>query len=126
MQCDFLRAAADASAKLVKLRQAEALGMLDDHHGGVGHIDANFHDGGGNEDLHFIFVEALHDLVFFIAGKPAVQEPELQLRKDLFRKALVFVDGRFQLELGLFDDRINDVALAPRSYFAAERFPDTR
>src|SRR5690348_5220396 len=32
----FRGAAADASAQLVKLRKAETLGMLDDHHGGAG------------------------------------------------------------------------------------------
>src|ERR1700682_2708853 len=63
----FLRAAADASAKLMKLREAEALGVLDDHDRGVGDIDADFDDGGGDKDLHFIFAELLHDVVFFVA-----------------------------------------------------------
>ena len=46
-------AAADASAQLVQLREAEALGVLDDHDGGVGNVDADFDDGGGDQDVDF-------------------------------------------------------------------------
>ena len=73
----FLRAAADASAKLVELGEAEALGVLDDHDGGVGNVDANFDDGGGDEDLRFVLAEALHDFFFFVTGEAAVQKAEL-------------------------------------------------
>ena len=69
----FLRAAADASAELMELGEAEAFGVFDDHYGSVGDIDADFDDRGGNEDLHFVFAEALHDFIFFVAGKAAVQ-----------------------------------------------------
>ncbi len=47
-------AAADAAAKLVQLREAEALGLLDHHDGRVGDVHADFDDGGGNEDLDFV------------------------------------------------------------------------
>ncbi len=69
----FLRAAADASAELMELGKAEALGVLDDHYGGVGNIDADFDDSGGDENLDFVFAELLHDFVFFFAGEAAVQ-----------------------------------------------------
>ena len=72
----FLRAASDAAAKLVKLGEAEAFSVLDDHDGGVGDIDADFDDGGGDEDLRFVFAEALHDFFLFVAGEAAVQEAE--------------------------------------------------
>ena len=42
-------AAADAAAQLMELRQAEALGVLDDHHGGVRHVDADLDDGGRDQ-----------------------------------------------------------------------------
>src|SRR5216684_4319304 len=77
----FLRAAADAPAKLVELGESEALGVLDDHDGGVGDVDADFDDGGGDEDLRFVFAEALHDFFFFVAPEAAVQEAELERRK---------------------------------------------
>ncbi len=83
----FLRAAADASAKLVELGEAEALGVLDDHDGGVGDVDADFDYGGGDEDLRFVFAEALHDFFFFVAGEAAVQEAELELGKNFAREA---------------------------------------
>ncbi len=72
----FLRAAADASAKLVELGESEALGVLDDHDGGVGDVDANFDNCGGDEDLRFVLAEALHDVFFFVAGEAPVEEAE--------------------------------------------------
>jgi len=75
----FLRAAADASAKLVELGEAEALGVLDDHDGGVGDVHAHLHYSCGDEDLRFVLAEALHDFFFFVAGEAAVQEAELEV-----------------------------------------------
>src|SRR2546430_1320491 len=46
----FLRATADAPAKLVQLCEPEALSMLNDHYRGVGHIHADFHYGCGDKD----------------------------------------------------------------------------
>src|SRR5258708_5110712 len=81
-------------------------------------------DGGGDEDLGFVFAEALHDFFFFVAGEAAVQEAKLELGKNFARQALVFFHGGFQLELRFFDDGINDVALVAGCDFAAERFPN--
>ncbi len=124
MQWDLCGAAADASAELVKLGEAEAFGVLDDHGGGVGDVDADFDDRGGDEDLRFVFAEALHDVVFFFAGEAAVEEAEFQFRENFFGEALEFVDGGFQFELRFFDDRIDDVGLMAGGNFAAEKFPD--
>src|SRR5216684_5428678 len=120
----FLRAAADAAAKLMELGEAEALGMLDEHDGGVGDVDADFDNGGGDENLRFVFAEALHDFFFFVAGEAAVQEAEFELGKNFAREAFVFVDGGFQLELRFLDDGIDDVGLMASGNFAAERFPN--
>jgi hypothetical protein len=120
----FLRAAADAPAKLVELGEAEALGVLDDHDGGVWDIDADFDDGSGNEDLCFVFAEALHDFFFFVAGEAAVQEAELELGKNFAREAFVFFHGGFQLELRFLDDGIDDVGLVAGGDFAAKRLPN--
>ena len=46
------RAAAHAAAELVELGQAEALGVLDHHDGGVGHVHAHLDHGGGHQHLH--------------------------------------------------------------------------
>jgi hypothetical protein len=37
----------------VELGEAEALGVLDDDDGGVGHVDADLDDGGGDEHTRF-------------------------------------------------------------------------
>ena len=60
-------AAADASAELVELGEAEAIGVFDDHDGGVGYVDANFDDGGGDEDVELAALEAGHG-DFFVVG----------------------------------------------------------
>jgi hypothetical protein len=46
------RAAADPAAQLVQLRQAEALGVLDHHQAGVGHVHADLDHRGGHQHLH--------------------------------------------------------------------------
>ena len=120
----LFRAAADAPAKLVELGESEALGVFDDHHGGVGHVDADFDDGCRDEDLRFVFAEALHDFVFFLAREPPVQQAELQFWKNLSRQPFVLLHRRFQLELRFFDHRIDDVGLMPGGNFAAQKFPD--
>ena len=68
----FLGAAADASAKLVELGEAEAVGMLDDHHGGVGNVHAYFNYGGGDQDLNFVAAKLVHDGIFFVVLQAAV------------------------------------------------------
>ena len=44
-------APSDAAAQLMQLRQAEALGVLDDHHRRIRHVDADLHDRGRDENL---------------------------------------------------------------------------
>src|SRR6266446_1608403 len=120
----LIRAAANTPAKLMELREPEALRVFDDHYGGVRHVDADFHDRCRDENLRLILAKALHDFVFFVAGEPSMQQVHLQFWKRLFRKALVLFDRRFQFELRFFDDRIHDVALVPGRNFAAEKLPD--
>ena len=53
-------AAADAPAQLVELRQSEALGVLDDHDRGVGDVDADLDDGGGDEHVDLAGAKLAH------------------------------------------------------------------
>ena len=55
-----LGAAADAAAQLVQLREAEALGVLDHHHGRLRHVDADLDHRGGDQELGLAGGEALH------------------------------------------------------------------
>ena len=47
----LFRAAAHTSAKLVKLCQAEPLGILDDHHRSIGHVYAHLNHRGADQNL---------------------------------------------------------------------------
>src|SRR3546814_18287919 len=45
-----LASAPDPAAELVKLGEAETLGVLDRHDGGFGHVDPDLDDRGGDEE----------------------------------------------------------------------------
>ena len=117
-------AAADATAQLVKLRQAKAFGVFDNHDGGIGHVHTDFDDGGGDEDVNFIFAETLHDRFFVVTGKAAVENAEFQFRKNFAREAVEFFDRGFQFEFRFFDNGIDDIGLMAGGDFATHRFPD--
>jgi hypothetical protein len=51
---------------------AEAVGVEDDHHRGVRHVDANLDDGGGNEHVEIACTERLHDGLLLGTRHPAV------------------------------------------------------
>src|SRR5690349_11694141 len=110
----FLRAAAHAAAQLMKLREAEALGVLYHHQGRVGHIDADFDHRGGDQHADLAADEALHGRRFFIRLHPAVQKPNGQLRQ-LRRQLGVERDRGLQLQLFRFlDQRAHPVDLTAR------------
>ena len=58
-------AATHPSSKLVKLRQTEPVGILDDHDGGIGDVDSDFDDRRGYEDVDLARPEAGHDSFLF-------------------------------------------------------------
>ena len=57
--------AAYTATELMKLGKSEALGVLNDHHAGVGDIDTDLNDGGGNEDVQLSVREFAHDGILF-------------------------------------------------------------
>ena len=73
-----MRAAAHAPAQLVQLRQTKALGVLDDHQGGVGHVNSHLDYRGADQNLDFSLFEALHDGAFFIGSHAAVQQSNFE------------------------------------------------
>ncbi len=50
MHDDSGGAPADPAAQLMELGETEALGMLDDHDGGLGHVDAHLDHRGRYQD----------------------------------------------------------------------------
>ena len=97
-------AASDASAELVELGEAEPVGGLHHHDGGVGNVDAYLDNGRGNEDVELMVVEAGHDGIFLAGGHPSVKEADSQVWEDLTAEALVFLGGSLGFgDFGLLD-----------------------
>ena len=104
----------------MQLRQSKALGVFDDHDVGIGHIDADLDDGGGDQNLQLIAAKILHHRHFFRCGHLAVQQPDLILRIDLLGQ--FFCQGRGILQIHFFrflDQRADNIGLMPLSQFFA-------
>ena len=95
-------AAADASAELVELGEAEALGVVDDHDGGVGDVDADLDDGGGDEHVDVAALEAGHGDLFFVGGEAAVEQAEAQAGEGAGAEFVVHFGGG--AEFGFFGE----------------------
>ena len=68
----------------MELGEAETLGIEDDHHRGIGHIDTHLDDGGGYEDLCLAADEPLHLLLLVLGLHLAVNLAETELWEGLF------------------------------------------
>ncbi len=88
-------ATADAAAQLVELRQAEALGVLHDHHRGVGHIHADLDDRGGHQHVRRPRHERLHHLILRVLFHPAVQQRDAAPGKHLGLEVVGHLGGRY-------------------------------
>ena len=73
-------AAADAAAQLMELREAEALGVLDHHHGRLRHVDADLDHRGGDQQPRFACGEARHGGVLVGALHAAVHQIDRRRR----------------------------------------------
>ena len=103
------------AAELVQLREPEALGVLDDHDRGVGHVDPHFDHDGGDEDLNPPGLEIRHDRFFLLALHPAVDQPYFELRENIPLEVGGHLGGIFEVQtLGLFHQGINHVGLSSR------------
>ena len=54
------------------------IGIHDDHHGGVGDVDADLNDRGGDEDLGLAVSEAIHDGLLLIGVQPRMEGVDAQ------------------------------------------------
>src|SRR5208283_2294601 len=64
--------------------KTEAFRVLNDHDRGVGDVHTHLDDRGGHENLNLVTAEFLHDVFFFLAGKAAVEQAELEFRENGF------------------------------------------
>ena len=79
----------------MQLGDAEAVGVHDDHHSGVGDVDADLDDRGGDEDLGLTVSEAIHDGLLLIGVQPRMKDVDAQscertggqLRSDLLDRS---------------------------------------
>ncbi len=72
-------AASDPAAQLVQLRQAEAIGMLDDDHRGIGNVDADFDDRGGDKNSQLAVAKFTHYSVALLGLHPAVHQTDAEI-----------------------------------------------
>lgn len=99
----FVFASTDAAAELVELGEAKSFGAFDQHDAGVGDVDPDFDDGGGDEEVGFVGGEVAHDLFFFVFVEATVEERDSEVWKDCLEFFVFFVDG-FDFEgVGFFD-----------------------
>ena len=71
-------APADPAAQLVQLGDAEPVGVQHDHHGGVGHVDADLDHRGGHQHVELAGGEVAHHRVLLVGRQPAVQDADPQ------------------------------------------------
>ena len=95
-------AAAHSPAELVQLRQPESLGVLDDHHRGVRHIDADLDDRRRDEHVHVAAREGRHHAILLVGLQAPVQQRHLEFRKHLGLQVVGHFGGGAQIDA--FDD----------------------
>ena len=91
-------AASDPAAQLVQLGYAVAVGVLDQHHGGVGDVDADLDHGRRDEDLRAPGGEGRHRVLFLGRAHLSVHEHQLVAGQRAGLQALVLRRGGASLE----------------------------
>ena len=108
-----MRAAADAPAQLVQLRQAKTIRIIDKHDGGIRHVHAHLYHRSCDEQMCFVGAKSSHHGIFFIRTHAAMQQSHGLIREDAF-PMLQLRGGRFALRsLAIFNQRGDDIDLAP-------------
>ena len=108
----FAAAAPDPPAQLVQLREAHALGVLDHHQRGIGHVDADLDHRGGDQQVDLVRLECGHHRLFFVRLQAPVDQADAQVRQ-LFGQGRVGVLRGLQLQfLRFLDQRAHPVGLA--------------
>ena len=67
---------ADSAPQLMKLGDAEAVRVLDHHHGHVRHVDADLYDRRGDEHLELAAPECGHRGFLLLRGKLPVEQAD--------------------------------------------------
>ena len=115
-------AAADAPAQLVQLRDPVALGVLDEHDRGVGHVDADLDDRRGDEDVGLAGREARPSRAASRRGRiwPCSSATRKSRSSPAASRSYSAVAARRLQRLGLLDERADDEGLAPGAQLLAD------
>ena len=110
------RAAPHAPAQLVQCRQAEPLGILNDHDRRVRHVNADLDDCRRDKNVQLTGLESLHDIVLFLWLQLAVQQADAPVGQQCAGGLGVVGRDGLQIAHGFvfLDGRADDVDLMPR------------
>ena len=103
-------AAPDPAAQLMQLRQAEALGMLDDHDRGIRHIDAHLDHRGRHQDGDFARGKRCHHAVLVLAREAPMHQPNF-VAEALGKRRIARLGGGDIEHLRLGDQRADPIDL---------------
>ena len=109
----------------MQLREPEPVGVLDDHHGRVRHVDADLDDGRRDEHVELAGAELGHHRFLLLRRQLAVQQPEPQARELLVPAAArTPAVAALRLDLALvLDQRAHDVRLVAGLDLVAQPLP---
>ncbi|MNX27770.1 hypothetical protein D3C86_578630 [compost metagenome] len=96
----------------MKLGQAKTICVLDDHDGGVGHVDADLDDRGGDQQRNAALGELGHHGFAFGAGHLAVGQADLDL-EDAAQVVGAFLGGGEVDGFGFGHQRADPIGLSP-------------
>ena len=91
--------------ELVELGEAEALGVLHHHEGGVGHVHAHLNDRRRDQNVHIPGGEGGHHRVLLLRLHPAVDESHPQVGKDFGLQLLRIGGDGLEIRVGSFSSR---------------------
>ena len=106
-----MRAAADAPAELVELREPEALGIFDEHEVRVRHVDADLDDGGGDEHLGLAARKRSMTASFSSGAMRPCSSSHGSGASSSVHAAISAIGGLGLELLGFVDERVDDVGL---------------
>ena len=112
----FFPGAAHTAAQLIEIRQAEAVGAVDEDGVGIGDIDAGLDDGGGKQDVGLALDEGVHDHFQLILVHLSVADEDARLRHQLGDAAAHHLDGFYPV--------VQEEHLAAALHFAADGVAD--
>ena len=118
-------AATHPTPELVELGQAEPLGVLDQHHRGVGHVDPDLDHGGRHEEVDLPGLERPHHRVLGVERQAPVDEPDAEVAEGPGLEPLGHLGRRLEVaRLRLLDQGAHDVGLAPGPELVADEVVD--